>query len=86
MKVYLAGPVTGLSYEGCTEWRDIVKKRLEAAGYKCYSPLRGKEFLAKEGHLKATGYKGVAADQTIFNQCCFDVHNCEILLLNLLGA
>lgn len=27
--VYLAGPITGLTYEGCTSWRDYAREQLE---------------------------------------------------------
>lgn len=27
--VYLAGPITGLTYKGCTDWRDVAKESLE---------------------------------------------------------
>lgn len=30
--VYLAGPITGLDYNDCTDWREYAKKELEKWG------------------------------------------------------
>lgn len=46
-KVYLAGPIAGLTYEAAQAWREDASENIE--GYdlpiRCFSPLRGKEFL-----------------------------------------
>lgn len=46
-QVYLAGPISGVSYDGATSWRDHITDNIDAA-IACYSPLRGKAYL--EGH------------------------------------
>ncbi len=43
--VYLAGPISGCSYEGCTDWREQVIRDLAQAGIKGLSPMRAKEYL-----------------------------------------
>jgi nucleoside 2-deoxyribosyltransferase len=89
-KVYLAGPITGCTYEGCTEWREAVKQKLEKHGYLCSSPMRGKEWLKGEGEIKPTGYTVpehmISSDLNIYRRDKRDVIDCDVLLLNLQGA
>lgn len=56
MKVYLCGPITGMSYEDCYRDRERVQWALEAFGYTVLNPLRDKEELKGEGKLEAGGY------------------------------
>jgi len=41
-KVYLAGPIKGLTYTGATDWRDEAKDALYDIGIAGYSPMRAK--------------------------------------------
>lgn len=41
MKVYLAGPITGLTYEGSTNWRDYAKKKLAGGEVFCVNDNDG---------------------------------------------
>ena len=41
--VYLAGPITGLTYDGATDWRHAVAADLNSVGIKGLSPMRGKD-------------------------------------------
>ena len=43
--VYLAGPIKGLNYEGCTSWREYAAKELAKDGIEALSPMRAKDFL-----------------------------------------
>jgi len=43
--VYLAGPIAGCSYAGCTEWRGEAIRHLDEFGIKGLSPMRAKEYL-----------------------------------------
>jgi len=47
-RVYLAGPISGMEYEGAVEWRNWAMEWLRAVGIRAYSPMRAKEFLAAE--------------------------------------
>lgn len=85
-RVYLAGPITGCSFEGANDWRVEVSKRL-ASGIEAYSPIRGKTFL--EGmteigheypeHLMSSGRAITVRDRN-------DTFTADALLVNLLGA
>lgn len=65
-KVYMAGPISGLTYDGAENWRDYVKKHLETETTPCLtmvgdrfrmtaiqalSPLRNQEYLRQAGEL-----------------------------------
>ena len=41
MNVYLAGPVSGLSYKEATEWRKTWSEELEPIGINCLDPMAG---------------------------------------------
>lgn len=90
MKVYLAGPITGCTYDGCTDWRDTIKKTLENIGVAAYSPMRHKEHLLGSTSIEDAYGEGAAAlmssQRAIFVRDKWDVMNCDILLVNLLGA
>ena len=90
--VYLAGPITGLTYKGATDWRDVAKADLAAVGIKGLSPMRGKEYLAKlQGTISGTGeeyaHLGVLSlPRGVMTRDRFDATRCDVLLVNLLGA
>lgn len=89
--VYLAGPITGLNFAGCTSWRNDVKAELEACGIRAFSPLRGKEYLAHleslSGHGKEYAHLGVmSTPRGVMTRDRFDATRCGVLFVNLLGA
>ena len=90
-RVYLAGPITGLSYNGSTEWRDAVAQQL-APRIVAVSPMRGKEYLS---HLTDIG--GTPAECEAFGNVMstpkgitardqWDTTSCDAVLMNLLAA
>ncbi len=89
--VYLAGPITGLTYDGATDWRAIAKQKLDEAGIRSLSPLRAQEHLRAVGvlTLDCAGYGEMSALTTprgIFVRDRFDATTCNVILVNLLGA
>lgn len=89
--VYLAGPITGLDFKGCTDWRVQAKAELANAQINAVSPLRGKDFLKAFGKLSGTceGYGDVSplsSPRGIMTRDRFDAMRCDVLLVNLLGA
>ncbi len=88
-RVYLAGAISGLSYEAATDWRQTAVQALSAAGIAAYSPMRAKDFLrgsadltwksGAETHPMATS-KGIQTRD--FNDCI----NADVLLVNLKGT
>jgi nucleoside 2-deoxyribosyltransferase len=57
-KLYLAGPITGLSYDTARGgWRKEFAEmlRLQSPHIECYSPMRAKEFLSEQQSLQCRG-------------------------------
>lgn len=93
MKVYLAGPITGLTYDSAVGWRDHAKAALEAVGIKAYSPLRLQEMLREYGNLDAGGLGSDYVDthpllsaSGMTTRDRHDVRTADAVLVNFLGA
>jgi hypothetical protein len=87
--VYLAGPITGLSYAGCTTWRSGVKKELAKDGITGISPMRGKEYLDKLDVISGHGREYVhmsplSTPKGVILRDHWDVVRCKVLFVNLL--
>lgn len=84
--VFLSGPISGLSYDGASDWREYVRKRLPEP-LVGFSALRGKPHLegsqriqtTYDDHPLTTARATTARD---FN----DVARCDLLFVNVLGA
>ena len=87
MKIYLAGPIRGLTYEQACEWREDVEHNLTSLGHTCSSPMRGKEILKTRGKI-TNSYEEfpISSEAGIYGRDIFDVSNCDVLLANFLGA
>lgn len=86
--VYLAGPITGLTYDGAVEWRESFTKQVNE-GINCYSPMRGKHYLQSLGSIEATGlekYGIMSGGPAILTRDYSDCTNADMLVVNLLGA
>jgi nucleoside 2-deoxyribosyltransferase len=87
MKVYLAGPITGLTYGGTTEWRDYAIKELDNVGVEGISPMRGKDYLLQETSIREQYDEYILSTQrAITTRDRWDCTNCDVVLANLLGA
>lgn len=94
--VYLAGPITGLTFGDCTDWRKDAIKRLAEHGITGLSPMRGKEYLleiAKDKPLGPDGDKYVLSFKSplstnagITTRDRWDCQRADAVLMNLCGA
>lgn len=89
--VYLAGPITGLNFAGCTDWREYAIKELADVGIKGLSPMRAKDYLANIGVISGTGEEyahlgPLSLPRGVMTRDRFDGTRCDVLLVNLLGA
>lgn len=90
-RVYLAGPITGLSYGGATDWRESVSKELwpEVVGV---SPMRGKDYLKMIPTIGGTSSEAytrmsvISHPKGVITRDRWDVATCDAVLMNLLGA
>jgi nucleoside 2-deoxyribosyltransferase len=87
-KVYLCGPISGLTIEECTAERERVMLQLAACGIEAYSPLRGKKHLVPSGQIIGSGaYDAVIGRANgIIGRDRNDVLRCDALLADLRGA
>jgi len=85
--VYLAGPITGLSYGGATDWREAAKKTLADNDILGLSPMRAKEYLLQETSIGDSYEESILSCQKgITARDRFDCQRVDIVLVNLLGA
>jgi nucleoside 2-deoxyribosyltransferase len=87
MKIYLAGPITGLSWEEATTWRTKVTGELQPFGIECFSPLRAKNYLSHLDKLedKYDAYC-LSTARGIYTRDKWDSMRCDLLFVNFLGA
>jgi len=91
MKVYLAGPISGKTYDVANYWREYATRVLEAAGITALSPMRGKEYLREQGRLGGHRgeYSALSALSTPAGVLARDHWDCmraDVILANLIGA
>lgn len=93
MKVYLAGPITGLTHTESTDWRQEAMDYLIDFGIKGLSPLRGKEYLKGIGVIDDNYDESqnklaavMSSQRGIYWRDKFDCNRADALLINLLGA
>jgi len=86
-KVYLAGPITGQSYDGSTEWREEAKNTLDKYGIDGYSPMRGKAYLSKEDKIKDSYSDYTMSSINGINVRDFnDCKTADAILVNFIGC
>ena len=87
MKVYLAGPIKGLSYDDATNWREAASHDLIKHGIEPLSPMRYKEYLSRERELKDSyGFNPLSSDKGVITRDRWDIQRCDIVLMYLVGA
>lgn len=83
---YLAGPITGLSFNDCVNWREYFINRLppEIIGL---SPLRGKDYLEHEQEIQSDyAHVVLSSERGITTRDYNDVKRSDVVIVNLLGA
>lgn len=87
MKVYLAGPITGLSYGEAVDWRQDAIKRLNDHNIVGLSPLRSKQYLSQTTSFADRYDEYVLSTQKgIVARDRWDATRCDVILVNLEGA
>jgi len=81
-RVYLAGPITGTTYQGANDWRIWAMGELEQAGIVGVNPLRAKEYLESYGILEAQyiDIHPFSTNKGITSRDRFDVIRCDLML------
>ena len=99
LQIYLAGPITGCTYKGCTSWREAFKgllantmagKDWKPQEVRCLSPMRAKDYLDQVGVINkdypSVDFGPLSCSRGIMTRDFFDCCRADILLVNLLGA
>jgi len=85
-KVYLAGTISGLTFDGAQGWREEFRTKIHP-DIECYSPLRGKDYLTIRGPLEGSYDEyPLSTDRGITHRDRFDCTGSELVVCNLLGA
>jgi nucleoside 2-deoxyribosyltransferase len=85
--VYLAGPITGLTYADGQSWRNYVSQNLPTE-IRAMSPLRSQEaILGSLGVLDETSYENpLCSDRGLTTRDRMDCTRADAILVNLLGT
>lgn len=88
--VYLAGPITGQSYAGATDWRTSATDMLHLLSkgdIRCLDPMRNKAYLNNELNIGDHYDEHIMSSQRgIFGRDRFDCMRADLVLVNMLGA
>lgn len=95
-KIYLAGPITGCTFEDCTNWREAFQRlmastdtrdKFDVSKVQCLSPMRGKDYLAEEKEIFHDYPEHVLSCQRgIMTRDFFDCTRADLVVANLFGA
>ena len=85
-KLYLAGPITGCSFAGCTDWRKGVADALAGYNVECLDPMRGKDYLSEEKCIGNDYDTVLSCSRGIMTRDRFDCTRADLLIVNFLGA
>lgn len=87
--IYLAGPITGSTYSGCTDWREYFMRNSDE-GLVGVSPMRHKTYLNNGDEFTQIGdsypESVLSCQRGIFARDSWDCRRCDAILVNLLGA
>ena len=84
--LFLAGPLTGVSYSDALDWRKYVESKLPADVI-AFSALRGKRHVTKECVLKdAYPEHLLSTPQGTITRDRYDVSRCDALFVNFLNS
>jgi nucleoside 2-deoxyribosyltransferase len=85
-KVYLAGPISGLTYDEGQDWRADFTARMPKR-IECYSPLRAKAYLRDKGVIEQS-YEDMAlsCDRGINTRDHNDCKTSDVIVAYLSGA
>lgn len=86
--VYLAGPITGLTYDGADDWRQKASSQLHYAEIRTLNPLRAKDYLRGLGPLEDQYFdlSPLSTEHGITTRDRFDVFRCDLMVANFEGA
>lgn len=86
-KVYLAGPISGLTYGGSELWRtEFISLMSDIPSIDCFSPLRAKSYLKDAGVLEQSYDHPLSSDRGIMTRDHNDCLTSDIIVCNMMGV
>ncbi len=86
-KVYLAGAISGLTYDQSEDWRDQAIDKLAGKNISGFSPLRAKDYLRDVGNIEQSyTINPLSTDRGIITRDRWDVMTADAVLFYLIGA
>ncbi len=86
-KVYLAGPINGLTVSQATTWRNHAALLLEYTDFECIDPLRGKISMHADGDRPMDGYDILFShEKSVISRDLYDIDRADVFLLNTIWA
>lgn len=83
--IYLAGPITGLNHANSVNWRNRFISLLGIERVECFSPMRGKDYLAKRNVIEHSYPDSILSCQrAIMTRDRNDCTRCSLIVMNLL--
>lgn len=87
LKIYLARQIAGCAYQEVVDYYENARDILRDMGYEVSHAMCGKGYLKDEQCFKTGGYDHPSAtDHAIFQRDKWMTHQCDILLVNLIGS
>lgn len=87
MIVYLAHPITGLSYDDVHQYYETLRLVLKNAGFDVIHPMTGKGYLRTEMEFSPHGYGNpVSTNHAIVERDQWMVEQADLVLVDLVGA
>lgn len=86
-KVYLAGPISGLTYGASEIWRtEFIATLKDYPSIECFSPLRAKEYLVDAGVLEQSYAQPLSCGRGIMTRDHNDCLTSDVIVCNLTGV
>jgi nucleoside 2-deoxyribosyltransferase len=87
MKIYLAHPISGLSYDEVMDYYKDTTMKMMMAGYKVLCPMTGKDALRNEVSFKAEGYgTPISTNRAILGRDHWMINQADVVYINLTGS
>lgn len=87
MKIYLAHPISGKSYDEVTTYYTYTKRVLEEAGWEVLCPMTGKSYLRNDKKFRPHGYDNpLSTNQAIVARDFWMVNLSDVVYVNLTTA
>jgi len=86
LKIYVAHPINGLSYNEVVSYYKDIGKKLRQMGYEVYHPMVGKSFLRTEKKFRSDYSHPIATNHAVKERDKWMVKHVDVLLVDFTNA